>query len=128
LASASRAAPGEKINHSLVLAGAQGIGKDIILEPVKYAVGAWNFTEIAASHMLGRFNGFVKSVILRVSEARDLGDGGASPSMNTQRLTLQLPRTSCAVMKKYSRARRHERLRRHHHHELQNGRHLPTTG
>jgi hypothetical protein len=24
--------------------------------------------------MLGRFNGFVKSVILRVSEARDLGD------------------------------------------------------
>src|SRR5207249_6032869 len=25
-------------------------------------------------HMLGRFNGFLKSVILRVNEARDLGD------------------------------------------------------
>jgi hypothetical protein len=66
--------PGEKINHSLVLGGAQGIGKDTILEPVKYAVGSWNFNEVAPSHLLGRFNGFVKSVILRVSEARDLGD------------------------------------------------------
>ena len=27
-----------------------------------------------AAALLGRFNGFVKSVILRVSEARDLGD------------------------------------------------------
>src|SRR5262249_34375169 len=63
--------PGEKINHSLVLGGAQGIGKDTILEPVKYAVGPWNFAEVAPSHLLGRFNGFVKSVVLRVSEARD---------------------------------------------------------
>lgn len=68
--------PGEKINHSLVLGGAQGIGKDTILEPVKYAVGPWNFTEVGPSHVLGRFNGFAKSVVLRVSEARDLGDVG----------------------------------------------------
>jgi hypothetical protein len=66
--------PGEKINHALVLGGAQGIGKDTILEPVKSAVGHWNFTEITPAALLGRFNGFVKSVILRVSEARDLGD------------------------------------------------------
>lgn len=66
--------PGEKINHALVLGGGMGIGKDTILEPVKYAVGAWNFNEVAPTHLLGRFNGFVKSVILRVSEARDLGD------------------------------------------------------
>lgn len=66
--------PHEKINHALVLGGAQGIGKDTLLEPVKAAVGAWNFAEVSPAHMLGRFNGFVKSVILRVSEARDLGD------------------------------------------------------
>lgn len=66
--------PGEKINHALVLGGGQGIGKDTLLEPVKYAVGPWNFAEVAPSHLLGRFNGFVKSVVLRVSEARDLGD------------------------------------------------------
>lgn len=66
--------PGEKINHALVLGGLQGIGKDTILEPVKAGVGPWNFSEVAPTHMLGRFNAFVKSVILRVSEARDLGD------------------------------------------------------
>ena len=66
--------PWEKINHALVLGGGQGIGKDTLLEPVKYAIGPWNFAEIAPHHLLGRFNGFVKSVILRISEARDLGD------------------------------------------------------
>ena len=66
--------PDEKINHALVLGGLQGIGKDTLLEPVKHAVGPWNFAEVSPQHMLGRFNGFVKSVILRVNEARDLGD------------------------------------------------------
>ena len=66
--------PNEKINHALVLGGAQGIGKDLLLEPVKYAVGPWNFIEVSPRHLLGRFNGFLRSVILRVNEARDLGD------------------------------------------------------
>lgn len=66
--------PGDKINHALVLGGRQGIGKDTLLEPVKHAVGPWNFLEVSPQHLLGRFNGFVKSVILRVNEARDLGD------------------------------------------------------
>lgn len=66
--------PDVKINHAIVMGGAQGIGKDTILEPVKAAVGPWNFSEVSPQHMLGRFNGFVRSVILRVSEARDLGD------------------------------------------------------
>jgi hypothetical protein len=66
--------PHEKVNHALVLGGAPGIGKDSILEPVKAAIGPWNFAEVSPKHLLGRFNGFVKSVILRISEARDLGD------------------------------------------------------
>jgi hypothetical protein len=66
--------PGEKINHALVLGGAQGIGKDSLLDPLRYAIGPWNFVEVSPLQLLGRFNGFVKSVILRVSEARDLGD------------------------------------------------------
>jgi hypothetical protein len=66
--------PGEKLNHALVLGGKHGVGKDTILEPVKYAVGPWNCHEVSPGAMLGRFNGFVKSVMLRVSEARDLGD------------------------------------------------------
>jgi hypothetical protein len=66
--------PQEKINHALVLGGLQGIGKDTLLEPVKYAVGPWNFREVIPAHLLGRFNSFVKAVILRVNEGRDLGE------------------------------------------------------
>ncbi|MDF0488830.1 DUF5906 domain-containing protein [Sphingomonas sp. H39-1-10] len=66
--------PSEKINHALVLGGAQGIGKDTLIEPAKYAVGAWNFAEVSPQQLIGRFNGFLKSVIMRVSEARDLGE------------------------------------------------------
>lgn len=66
--------PQEKINHALVLGGNQGIGKDTLLEPAKYAVGAWNCSEVSPAQITARFNGFLKAVILRVSEARDLGE------------------------------------------------------
>ena len=66
--------PGEKINHAVILGGAQGIGKDTILEPVKRAVGPWNFQEIAPTNLFDSFNPHVKAVVLRVNEARDLGD------------------------------------------------------
>ena len=66
--------PQVKINHGLVLGGAPGIGKDTMLEPVKHAVGAWNFKEVSPVQLLGRFNGFLKAVVMRVSEVRDLGD------------------------------------------------------
>ena len=41
---------------------------------MKRAVGAWNFREVSPQQILGRFNGFLQSVIMRVSEVRDLGD------------------------------------------------------
>ena len=66
--------PDEKVNHAIILGGLQGIGKDTLLEPVKRAVGPWNWHEVSPTQLMGRFNGHLKSVILRVSEARDLGD------------------------------------------------------
>ena len=66
--------PQEKLNHALVLGGSQGIGKDTLLEPVKYGVGRWNFAEVSPQQVLGRFNDFLRSVVLRISEARDLGE------------------------------------------------------
>ena len=66
--------PQDKINHALVLGGNQGIGKDTLLEPAKYAVGHWNCSEVSPANITARFNGFLKAVIMRVSEARDLGD------------------------------------------------------
>jgi hypothetical protein len=66
--------PEIKINHALVMGGEEGIGKDTLLEPVKRAIGPWNFREVSPTQMMGRFNSFVKSTILRVNEARDLGE------------------------------------------------------
>jgi hypothetical protein len=67
--------PAEKPSCALVLIGDPGIGKDTLLEPVKRAVGSWNFQEVSPQQIMGsRFNGYIKSVILRVSEAHDLGE------------------------------------------------------
>ena len=66
--------PQIKINHALVWSGLQGIGKDSAIEPLKRAIGPWNFHEVSPTQMLGRFNGFVKSVVLRINEGRDLGE------------------------------------------------------
>jgi len=67
--------PAEKINHALVLGGLQGIGKDTLLEPVRRAIGVWNWGEVTPRTMIEtRFNSYVKAVILRINEARDLGE------------------------------------------------------
>jgi hypothetical protein len=66
--------PEVKINHALVLGGEEGIGKDTLLEPVKRAIGPWNFHEVSPTQMTGVFNGYAKSTILRINEARDLGE------------------------------------------------------
>jgi hypothetical protein len=66
--------PGEKLNHALVLGGVPGIGKDSMLAPVKYAVGPGNFHSILPTHLLEPYNDYAKSVVLRVSEAHDLGE------------------------------------------------------
>ena len=66
--------PQQKINHALMLGGAQGIGKDTIVEPIKQAVGPWNFQDIIPSQLLARFNSFAKAVVLRINEAHDQGD------------------------------------------------------
>ena len=67
--------PAEKPNHALVLGGAQGIGKDTLIEPLKRALGPWNCAEVSPRTIVeASFNGFARSILLRVSEARDLGD------------------------------------------------------
>jgi hypothetical protein len=66
--------PHEKPNHMVVLGGVPGIGKDALLEAIKRAIGSWNFVEVAPHQLLGRFNGFLEAVVLRISEMRDLGE------------------------------------------------------
>jgi hypothetical protein len=67
--------PSVKVNHALVLGSLhQGIGKDSILEAVKRAIGPWNFKEIMPGHLFADFNPFVHSVLLRINEAKDMGE------------------------------------------------------
>ena len=65
--------PEIKINHCIVLGGNPGVGKDTLLAPAVEAVAPWNCAEVTPEMLFGRFTGFLKSVILRVSEARDMG-------------------------------------------------------
>jgi hypothetical protein len=69
-----RQRPEVKPNHCLFLGGGSGIGKDTLLQPVRVAVGHWNCQTVSPTVLLGRFNGFLKSVMLVISEARDLGE------------------------------------------------------
>jgi len=95
--------PGVKINHGLVLGGAPGIGKDTILEPVVEAVGYWNVEEVSPSQLMGRFNGFLKSVILRVSEARNLGDSNRFALYEHTKVLLASPPATLRCDEKYLR-------------------------
>jgi hypothetical protein len=69
--------PDIKINHAALLGSPQGTGKDSLLVPLIYAIGNSNAKEVSPRELLNAdFNGFVKSILLRVSEARDMGDKG----------------------------------------------------
>jgi len=45
-----------------------------LLAPAIQAVGPWNCSEAGPDILFGSFNGYLKAVLLRVSEARDIGD------------------------------------------------------
>lgn len=98
--------PGVKINHAMVFGGVPGIGKDTILEGVRHAVGHWNFVEASPKEIMARFNAHVKSVILRVNEARDMGEFNRFDFYESiKQLTASPPETiPCEekYMKKYS--------------------------
>ena len=66
--------PGEKINHGLVLGGEQGIGKDTLLAPVRFAIGPWNTQEVSPLVMMGPFNGYNRCLLLVIGEAKDMGE------------------------------------------------------
>lgn len=62
--------PDEKVNHGIVLAGSQGIGKDTALLPVRRGVGEWNAAEVGPDAITSQYNGHIKSVLLVINEVR----------------------------------------------------------
>jgi len=68
--------PGRKCNHALVLGSeVHGIGKDTLLQPLKWAVGERNYATISPAEVFNDNNGWVASVIVQISESRNIGDG-----------------------------------------------------
>lgn len=62
--------PHEKVNHGLVIAGPQGIGKDTALLPVRAGCGEWNAAEIGPDAITSPYNGYLRSVLLVINEVR----------------------------------------------------------
>jgi hypothetical protein len=95
---------GEKINHALVLGGLPGIGKDTVLEPVRRAVGDWNFAEVSPNRILdSQYNGYRQSVIVRISEAKDLGEYKRYDFSETLKILIAAPPDTLEVNDKYDR-------------------------
>lgn len=93
--------PGEKINHALVFGGAQGIGKDTIMAPVREAVGMWNVEVASPERIMGQFNDFLRSVILEVPEIRDLGDSDRFKFYERMKTIIAAPPDVLSVNEKY---------------------------
>lgn len=66
--------PHIKINHGLFLGGPPGAGKDSMLAPLVHAVGPWNYKTIKPSDLFDKFNPWVETVVLHISEIYDPGE------------------------------------------------------
>ena len=62
--------PAEKCNNIITLSGAQGIGKDLMLLPIKWAIGSWNVRDITPDDLASQYNPWVECVMLVVNEMR----------------------------------------------------------
>jgi hypothetical protein len=92
---------GDKINHALVLTGSPGIGKDTMLAPLKHGVGPWNFKEASPQNIVSRNNDFMQSTVLRISEARDLGEVNRFNMYETMKTITAAPPDMVRVNVKY---------------------------
>lgn len=62
--------PHEKCNWGIVMAGAQGCGKDTALHPIREGVGEHNAHEIEPDEVTSGYNGWIQSVLLIINEVR----------------------------------------------------------
>jgi hypothetical protein len=60
--------PGRKINHAIVLTGAQGVGKDTSIEPLIEAVGRHNVQSIKPEQLSNQFTHFLQAQVVIVEE------------------------------------------------------------
>lgn len=66
--------PGTKVRWALVVAGEQGVGKDMAIDACWQEYGSQHIANVSPADIMGGFNDFLKCQLLRVSEVADLGD------------------------------------------------------
>jgi hypothetical protein len=95
--------PDRKPNHGITLgSGAQGIGKDTLLEGWRYAIGPHNWQDSSPSKMTSsNFNGYLESVVFRVNEVHDLGDQTRVQFYDRMKDAMASPPTTLRIDKKY---------------------------
>ncbi|MBV9754629.1 MAG: hypothetical protein JO188_19070 [Hyphomicrobiales bacterium] len=96
--------PGEKINWALVEIGGQGIGKDLTLVPLREGVGGEpNFASIGPKHLFERFNPWMRSIVLLVSETNSAGREDKHQVYNKLQTIITVPPTQVLIDDKHIR-------------------------
>ena len=73
--------PEEKCNTAMVLSGAQGIGKDAALKPIKTAMGPSNVKNIDPDDLFSPYKPWLQTVMLVIDEVRPSKDEFHASSM-----------------------------------------------
>ncbi len=68
---------------------------------MKYAVGPWNVADISPQAVLASFNDFARSVVLRISEGKDLGDIDRFAFFEATKTLIAAPPDTLRVNPKY---------------------------
>lgn len=98
--------PQEKCNAAIVLSGAQRIGKDAALAPVRDAVGQWNAKNIDPDALFSQFRPWLETVLLIVDEVRPSKDDFHASSMyNTMKPLIAAPPDTLALNDKNTKMR-----------------------
>lgn len=98
--------PDVKANSGIVLSGAQGIGKDAALYPVRVAIGTWNVQNIEPDDLFSPFQPWKETLMLVVNEVRPTRDEFHATSMyNSLKMLTAAPPEVLRVNDKNVKAR-----------------------
>lgn len=98
--------PEQKANSIVILSGAQGIGKDALLHPMRRAVGEWNCANIGPDDVLDKNNPWTACVMLTIDEVRPQQDEHRATAMYDALKALSVtPPYTIAVKEKYEKTK-----------------------
>lgn len=93
--------PHEKCNFHPILSGKQGIGKDLILSPLRKGVGEWNTSEVDPDEIFSAYTPYLQAVLLVINEAKPLDGHYASGFYNKLKPYLSNPPNFHSVRRLY---------------------------